>query len=85
MTTSLTSYRRSKMKSKSNNDICHSIVTESGANGEPNSGSTSNLRRISSDDLSDLAEMMESSNALDDGDNSPVVRKERNNRRSMVR
>ncbi|TMW41702.1 hypothetical protein DOY81_013218, partial [Sarcophaga bullata] len=94
MTTSLASYRRAKNKSKSNNDIC-SIVTEINENSDGNRNhNASNLRRISSDDLSDLAEIMDDPNDMDeDGDNFPNdvsghnmagVRKEHNNRRNIV-
>ncbi|XP_037932068.1 GATA zinc finger domain-containing protein 14-like [Teleopsis dalmanni] len=93
MTTSLTSYRRSKLKSKSNNDIC-SIVTETtttqGTNGAgatvAQNSSSSNLRSISSENISDLVEIMESNEQQnnDDNDNAGGVRKEHNNRRSIV-
>ena len=95
MTTSLASYRRAKNKSKSNNDIC-SIVNEINDNSDGNRNhNASNLRRISSDDLSDLAEIMDDANDIDeDADNFPNdvsgqnmagVRKEHNNRRNIVR
>ncbi|TMW41558.1 hypothetical protein DOY81_013362 [Sarcophaga bullata] len=57
---------------KSNNDIC-SIVTEINENSDGNRNhNASNLRRISSDDLSDLAKIMDDPNDMDeDGDNFP--------------
>ncbi|XP_065363149.1 uncharacterized protein LOC135956545 [Calliphora vicina] len=92
MTTSLASYRRAKNKSKSNNDICSIANDISGSSGSVNDHGT-NLRRISSDDLSDLAEIMDDPNDLDDDDfandasghNITGVRKEQNNRRNVVR
>ncbi|XP_053948090.1 probable serine/threonine-protein kinase DDB_G0282963 isoform X2 [Anastrepha ludens] len=83
MTTSLTSYRRSKVKSKSNNDISSVVAEVNGVSGELHNSP----QHVSNDDLSDLAEMMsvnvekEKNLASDD---VAVVRKEHNNRRSIV-
>lgn len=94
MTTSLASYRRAKSKSKSNTDIC-SIANDINGNSVNGNDGATNLRRISSDDLSDLAEIMDDPNDLDDdgndfandasGQNITGIRKERNNRRNVVR
>ncbi|XP_020717273.1 putative uncharacterized protein DDB_G0286901 isoform X1 [Ceratitis capitata] len=83
MTTSFTSYRRSKVKSKSNNDIS-SVVAE--VNGV--SGDLHNLpQHLSDDDFSDLAENMDINVGKDkklSNEDVAVVRKEHNNRRSVV-
>lgn len=91
MTTSLASYRRGKTKSKSNSDIC-SIANDIGCPANGGADNVGNLRRSSSDDLSDLAEIMD--DAIDQDDdleaatketNVGGVRKEQNNRRNVVR
>uniref|UniRef100_A0A1B0AHW9 ANK_REP_REGION domain-containing protein n=1 Tax=Glossina pallidipes TaxID=7398 RepID=A0A1B0AHW9_GLOPL len=93
MTTSFTSYRRNKNKNKTNNnDICL-VANELNSHGVNIKDDSTNLRRIPSDDLSDLAEMLDDA---DESNNTTItdatmhlgsnggVRKERNSRRSVV-
>ncbi|XP_036347529.1 uncharacterized protein LOC118756898 isoform X2 [Rhagoletis pomonella] len=84
MTTSFTSYRRSKVKSKSNNDISSVVAEVNGVSGELHNSS----QHVSNDDLSDLAEMMDININKEEqvsAEDVAVVRKEHNNRRSIVR
>ncbi|XP_067634586.1 putative uncharacterized protein DDB_G0289263 isoform X3 [Eurosta solidaginis] len=83
MTTSLTSYRRSKKKSKSNNDVSSVVAEVNGVSGDVHHSS----QHVSNDDLSNLADMMNTN--LDNekklsNEDVTVVRKEQNNRRSIV-
>ncbi|XP_017474383.1 PREDICTED: uncharacterized protein LOC108364999 [Rhagoletis zephyria] len=83
MTTSFTSYRRSKVKSKSNNDISSVVAEVNGVSGELHNSS----QHVSNDDLSDLAEMMDININKEEqvsAEDVAVVRKEHNNRRSIV-
>ncbi|XP_059224242.1 putative uncharacterized protein DDB_G0289263 isoform X2 [Stomoxys calcitrans] len=89
MTTSLASYRRGKTKSKSNSDIRSIAANDLHNGGHIDSDNVGKLRRASSDDLSDLAEIMDDPMDQDDFDVTKEtsvtgVRKEQNNRRNMV-
>ncbi|XP_011183443.1 uncharacterized protein Espn isoform X2 [Zeugodacus cucurbitae] len=83
MTTSFTSYRRSKIKSKSNNDISSIVAEMNGVSGIVDSLP----QHISNDDISDLAEIMDKTGRKESklcNEDVAVVRKEHNNRRSVV-
>ncbi|XP_069965767.1 uncharacterized protein f isoform X1 [Bactrocera oleae] len=83
MTTSFTSYRRSKVKSKSNNDISSIVAEMNGVSGIADSLP----QHISNDDISNFAEMMDTTVRKEinlSNEDVAVVRKEHNNRRSVV-
>lgn len=89
MTTGLASYRRNRVKSKSNNDICSIGMSLEAPEKEKRS-----TRHISSEDLATLAEIVHQPNMPANSANEDMesaeqnltgLRKEFNNRRNIVR
>lgn len=89
--TSLTSYRRSKMKNSSNSDI-RSIINEFGESNDmttTTTQTTTTAKTVASDGFAlandDKDATIGKQKDQTDENNKILVRKERNNRRSVVR